>query len=163
MPEDTISTAGNDRTGGRGSPDPAPNVLRDRGSVSGEYWSEGGGHQDLPSVGQGDAVDPSGDPERYSDDPSRQPPFTHTRASGLWAAVVVGLLILLLLIIFILENTQRASVSFFGAHGHLPLGVALLLAAVIGGCIVVLAGVARILQLRRRARNQRGRPERRGL
>jgi uncharacterized integral membrane protein len=88
-------------------------------------------------------------------DPSREPPYTHTRASGFWAAVVVGLLVLLILIVFILENGQRASVSFFGAHGHLPQGVALLLAAVIGGLFVVLAGMARILQLRNRARATR--------
>jgi uncharacterized integral membrane protein len=89
-----------------------------------------------------------------TDDRSDQPPFTHTRASGYWAAVVVGLLVLLVLIIFILENGQRASVSFFGVHGHLPEGVGLLLAAVIGGLFVVLAGAARILQLRSRARGQ---------
>jgi uncharacterized integral membrane protein len=95
-------------------------------------------------------------PERDSRpaDPSKHPPFTHTRASGYWAAVVVGLLVLLVLIIFILENGQRASVSFMGVHGHLPEGVALLLAAVIGGLFVVLAGAARILQLRTRARSQ---------
>jgi uncharacterized integral membrane protein len=89
-----------------------------------------------------------------TNDRSEQPPFTHTRASGYWAAVVVGLLVLLVLIIFILENGQRASVSFFGVHGHLPEGVALLLAAVIGGLFVVLSGAARILQLRSRARGQ---------
>jgi uncharacterized integral membrane protein len=89
-------------------------------------------------------------------DPSQTPPYTHTRASGFWAAVVVGLIVLLILIIFILENGQRASVSFMGAHGHLPQGVALLLAAVIGGLFVVLAGAARILQLRNRARVQKG-------
>jgi uncharacterized integral membrane protein len=64
-------------------------------------------------------------------------------------------LVLLVLIIFILENGQRASISFMGARGHLPEGVALLLAAVIGGLFVVLAGVARILQLRLRARGRK--------
>jgi uncharacterized integral membrane protein len=90
-------------------------------------------------------------------DPSQVPPYTHTRASGFWAAVVVGLLVLVLLIVFILENGQRASVSFVGFHGHLPEGVALLLAAVIGGLFVVLAAVARILELRRRAGRDSGR------
>ena len=42
-----------------------------------------------------------------------------------------------------------------GAHGHLPLGVALLLAAVCGVLLVVLAGAARISQLRRVARRHR--------
>ena len=40
--------------------------------------------------------------------------------------------LLLLLLVFILENSQRADTSDFGAHGHLPPGVALLLAGVLG-------------------------------
>ena len=104
-----------------------------------------------PEIAAADASEP---PVKQATqlDPSATPPFTHTRASGYWAAVVVGLLVLLVLIIFILENGQRARVSFFGARGELPQGVALLLAAVIGGLFVVLAGAARILQLRSRAR-----------
>jgi uncharacterized integral membrane protein len=78
-----------------------------------------------------------------------------TLASGYWVSVVVGLLVLLVLLVFILENGQTARVAFFGVHGHLPQGVALLFAAVIGGLFVVLAGAARILQLRIRLR---GRP-----
>jgi len=71
-----------------------------------------------------------------------------TRAGGLWVAAVVFAAVLLLLLIFVLENGQRAEVSFFGAHGHLPMGVALLLAAVFGILLVALPGTARILQLR---------------
>jgi uncharacterized integral membrane protein len=55
---------------------------------------------------------------------------------------------LLLLLIFILQNGQRAEVSFLGAHGHLPMGVALLLAAIFGVLLVALPGTARIIQLR---------------
>jgi uncharacterized integral membrane protein len=71
-----------------------------------------------------------------------------SRAGGLWVAAVVFAAVLLLLLIFVLENGQRAEVSFFGAHGHLPIGVALLLAAVFGILLVALPGTARILQLR---------------
>lgn len=92
-----------------------------------------------------------------TNDPSQAPPFTHTRLSGYWAAIVASLVVLVVLIIFILENGQRAKVSFFGAHGHLPEGVALLLAAVIGGLVVAVAGIARILQLRSRARRSTAR------
>ncbi len=63
---------------------------------------------------------------------------------------------LLLLLTFILENSQRVDISFFGAHGHLPLGVALLLAAVLGVLLVVIPGTARIVQLRMVARLHRG-------
>jgi uncharacterized integral membrane protein len=63
--------------------------------------------------------------------------------------------VLLLLLIFILENGGRVDVAFFGAHGHLPLGVALLLAAVLGVLMVVIPGSARIIQLRMTARRHR--------
>ena len=79
----------------------------------------------------------------------------HTRISGLWVAVGFFAVILLLLLIFILQNGRTVDVSYMGAHGHLPLGVALLLAAVCGVLLVVLAGAARISQLRTVARRHR--------
>ena len=78
-----------------------------------------------------------------------------TRMSGLWVAVGFFAVILLLLLIFILQNSQKVDISYMGAHGHLPLGVALLLAAVCGVLLVVLAGTARISQLRATARKHR--------
>jgi uncharacterized integral membrane protein len=71
--------------------------------------------------------------------------------------VAVGFfaVVLLLLLIFILQNGTQVSVSYLGAHGHLPLGVALLLSAVCGVLLVVLAGAARISQLRTVARRHR--------
>jgi uncharacterized integral membrane protein len=70
-------------------------------------------------------------------------------------AVAFFAVVLLLLLIFILQNPAEVSVSYLGAHGHLPLGVALLLAAVCGVLLVVLAGAARISQLRAVARRHR--------
>ena len=71
-----------------------------------------------------------------------------TRAGGLWVTVALSAVVLLLLLIFILENGQQVSISYFGAHGHLPLGIALLLAAALGVLLVVVPGTGRILQLR---------------
>jgi uncharacterized integral membrane protein len=85
--------------------------------------------------------------------PSLKP--KRTRTSGLWVAVGFFAVILLLLLIFILQNGKTVDVSYMGAHGHLPLGVALLLAAVCGVLLVVLAGAARISQLRTVARRHR--------
>lgn len=79
----------------------------------------------------------------------------HTRISGTWVAVIAFAVVLLLLLIFILQNGQSVEVSYFGAHGHLPLGVSLLLAAVAGILLVALAGSARIMQLRATARRHR--------
>jgi uncharacterized integral membrane protein len=78
-----------------------------------------------------------------------------TRTGGIWVAVGFFAVVLLLLLIFILQNSAEVSVSYLGMHGHLPLGVALLLAAVCGVLLVVLAGTARISQLRATARRHR--------
>jgi uncharacterized integral membrane protein len=78
-----------------------------------------------------------------------------TRTGGVWVAVAFFVIVLLLLLIFILENGKTVDIAYFGAHGHLPLGVALLLAAVCGALLVILAGAARISQLRATARRHR--------
>jgi uncharacterized integral membrane protein len=78
-----------------------------------------------------------------------------TRMGGWWVASALFALVLLLLLIFILENGQRADIGFFGAHGHLPLGIALLLAAILGVLLVVIPGTGRIIQLRMLARRHR--------
>ncbi len=77
-----------------------------------------------------------------------RPAVKRSRVGGLWVAAVVFAVVLLLLLIFVLQNGQRAEVSFLGAHGTLPMGVALLLAAVSGVLLVALPGTARIVQLR---------------
>jgi lipopolysaccharide assembly protein A len=91
--------------------------------------------------------------------PSPYPPRQHvvrrTRVGGVWVGLGLAAVVLLLLLVFILENGQRADVGYFGAHGHLPLGVALLLAAVAGALLVLIPGSARIIQLRRTARRHR--------
>ena len=78
-----------------------------------------------------------------------------TRAGGTWVAIACFAVLLLFLLIFILQNGHEVAVSYLGANGQVPLGVALLLAAVCGALLVVLAGMARILQLRTTARRHR--------
>jgi lipopolysaccharide assembly protein A len=87
-----------------------------------------------------------------------QPPhhvIKRTRMGGLWIAVGSFAVVLLLLLVFILENLHRVDIAFFGAHGHLPLGVAMLLAAVLGVLLVAIPAAARIVQLRATARRHR--------
>lgn len=81
----------------------------------------------------------------------------HTRTAGTWAAVVVATIMLIVLLIFILQNLQLATVTLLWVRAELPIGVALLLAAAIGGLLVALVGAARILQLRRTAARDRKR------
>ncbi|MEU6132161.1 lipopolysaccharide assembly protein LapA domain-containing protein [Saccharopolyspora sp. NPDC047091] len=90
------------------------------------------------------------------EEPTRAEKLQHTRTAGTWAAVVVATIALIVLLVFILQNLQPTSVTFLGLRGDLPVGVALLLAAAIGGLLVALVGAARILQLRRTA-NRRNR------
>jgi uncharacterized integral membrane protein len=77
-----------------------------------------------------------------------------TRAGGAWIAVVVFAVVLLLLLIFILENRREVDIAYFGAHTRMPLGVALLLTAVLGALLVAIPAGARIMQQRRAARRQ---------
>ena len=83
------------------------------------------------------------------------PPVTavkYTRTASVWSSLIVGFLILIVLLIFITQNLSDAPVTFLGWHWTLPLGVQLLLAAICGGLVTVLAGSARIFQLRRAAK-----------
>jgi uncharacterized integral membrane protein len=78
-----------------------------------------------------------------------------TRASAVWVAVAGALVLLVLLIVFILQNPVKVEVHFVGVEGTLPLGMALLIAAVVGGVVVAIAGIARVTQLRINARRIR--------
>jgi uncharacterized integral membrane protein len=67
----------------------------------------------------------------------------------------VALVLLVLLIILILQNQDVVAVHYLGWTGSLPLGTALLIAAVAGAAVVAVVGVIRLTQLRvtgRRAR-----------
>lgn len=75
-----------------------------------------------------------------------------TRAAALWSALISGLLVLVVLLVFIVQNTESASMAFLGWRWTLPLGVQILLAAVGGALITVMVGAARIIQLRRAAK-----------
>jgi len=66
--------------------------------------------------------------------------------------MVGGFLILIVLLIFITQNTDSTSFTFLTWHWTLPLGVAILLAAVCGGLITALVSAARMFQLRRAAK-----------
>lgn len=78
-----------------------------------------------------------------------------TRASAVWFAVAAALLLLVLLIVFILQNPTKVEVQFLGVEGTLSVGMALLIAAVAGGVLVAIAGIARVTQLRMNARRTR--------
>jgi uncharacterized integral membrane protein len=84
--------------------------------------------------------------------PAKDPAAKFTRAGALWTSLIAGFLILILLLIFITQNMETMSFTFLGWHWSLPLGVAMLLAAIGGGLLTVMVGTVRILQLRRAAK-----------
>lgn len=98
------------------------------------------------------------EPARPEDDPGVTPqqdpvraeaPHRPTRVSAAWVATGIGLVLLILLLVFILQNLQRAPVHFLWFDGSMPIGIALFGASVVGGVVVAVAGVSRVVQLRR--------------
>jgi uncharacterized integral membrane protein len=76
-----------------------------------------------------------------------------TRTSMVWTMVGIGVVLLVAILVFILQNGQRVRMRFLMVDGTLPLCVALLFAALLGALLV--AGAARVLQLRVVARRHR--------
>jgi len=91
--------------------------------------------------------------------PAAPPPATaarmHTRISGIRTGLIAGFVGLIVVMIFIIQNAHAVNISFFGAHLHLSLAVALLLAAIAGALLMAAVGTARITQLRRIMRRDR--------
>jgi uncharacterized integral membrane protein len=64
--------------------------------------------------------------------------------------VIIGVIVLGLDLVFIIQNSQSVRVSFFTGGLNMPLGVALLLATIVGVLLAAIVGTRRILQLRHR-------------
>ncbi|HEY6471656.1 MAG TPA: hypothetical protein VIY26_02105 [Acidimicrobiales bacterium] len=71
-----------------------------------------------------------------------------TRTSGSWTFVAIAIVALVIVLVFILENLHATDATFFGIHWRIPLGLDLLLAALLGAAAVFVVGAARTLQLR---------------
>ncbi|MCE9514762.1 MAG: lipopolysaccharide assembly protein LapA domain-containing protein [Mycobacterium sp.] len=85
-------------------------------------------------------------------EPTHPSDVKFTRAAALWSSLILGFLVLIVLLIFIAQNTASASFAFLSWRWDLPLGVAILFAAVCGGLITALVSAARMFQLRRVAK-----------
>ncbi|WP_225920654.1 lipopolysaccharide assembly protein LapA domain-containing protein [Pseudonocardia oceani] len=86
--------------------------------------------------------------------PARRDPVAvgHSRTGGLWTGLILSAIVGIFLLVFILQNNVPVVIEFLGLSGALPLGVALLLAAIAGLLLVAIPGGLRILQLRRLAK-----------
>lgn len=97
--------------------------------------------------------------------PSPSPPATEppapqrhrvgrTRLGSVWVSLIGMALAFTALLIFVLQNPARTDLHFLWLDGRVPLGVAMLFAAIAGILLIAIPGTGRILQLRRRSRGQ---------
>ena len=69
------------------------------------------------------------------------------KTAGMWIGLILGAIILVLLLIFVIQNNNTAAFQYFGAEFDLPLGVAMLLAAIAGALVMALVGSVRMIQM----------------
>ncbi|GAA1309573.1 LapA family protein [Brachybacterium tyrofermentans] len=74
-------------------------------------------------------------------------PRSGGKTAGLWISLILGAIVLVLLLIFVIQNSQSASFEYFNATFDLPLGVAMLLAAIAGALVMALVGSVRMFQM----------------
>lgn len=94
-----------------------------------------------------DGPEPAG-PDRTDSATTDSDVIAPTRTGRILVSLTVGAIITIALLIFILQNTERTAIAFLGWDFTLPLGVALLFAAIAGLLVTALVGGARIWQLR---------------
>lgn len=127
---------------------------------------------DTPATGEAAAADKTREisphesaeqtqpPAGHTDEQS-QPPAGHTgelpstkagsgMSAGMWVSLILGAVIVVLLLIFILQNNVPAEFKYFGWQFELPLGVAMLFAAIGGILIAGIIGSVRIYILGRK-------------
>lgn len=74
---------------------------------------------------------------------------SHTRTKAMYVGWIVGVVALIVLLVFIIANLTSVEINFLFAKVELPVGIAILIAAIIGALITAALGGARILQLNR--------------
>jgi uncharacterized integral membrane protein len=109
----------------------------------------------VPADSEPPAPPPAAAPVGSADDQtaaSGHSGLSRTRIAFAWWTLGFSVVLLIVVLIFTLQNLSPANTKFFGAVWTIPLGLDLLLAALVGAGIAFLLGGARILQLRRGAR-----------
>lgn len=104
-------------------------------------------------------ADPGGDRPGGREAQPEAEPRSGGRTAGLWLSLILGAIVLILLLIFVIQNNVPARFEYFTAQFQLPLGVAMLLAAIAGALIMALVGSVRMFQMSwtiRRMRKQQG-------
>ena len=87
------------------------------------------------------------EPTRVRLDPTLDAHQRQGISGGTWIALILGAIVLVLLLIFVIQNNQTAGFEYFSAQFDLPLGVAMLLAAIAGAPVMALVGSVRMIQM----------------
>lgn len=85
-------------------------------------------------------------------DPALDEPTKRGVSGVVWAALILGVIILILLLIFIIQNNVATRFEYMAWQFSLPLGVAMLLSAVAGALVMALVGSVRMFKLGHRVR-----------
>ncbi|MXN63025.1 DUF1049 domain-containing protein [Bacillus sp. BGMRC0062] len=85
-------------------------------------------------------------------DPALDTPAKRGVSGTVWAALIVGVVVLILLLVFIIQNNVATQFEFLAWSFSLPLGVAMLLSAIAGALIMALVGSVRMFTLSHRLR-----------
>ena len=104
--------------------------------------------EDAPPAGRRAAERPAQEhrPDGTSQ-PAEEPVGSGGKTAGMWIGLILGAIILVLLLIFVIQNNVTAGFQYFGAQFDLPLGVAMLLAAIAGALVMALVGSVRMIQM----------------
>ncbi|HVM03442.1 MAG TPA: lipopolysaccharide assembly protein LapA domain-containing protein [Acidimicrobiales bacterium] len=112
--------------------------------------------QDRDQVGAPPAGGDQGQGGRaWGGPPAADAAIERTRTATLFAAAVAGLVLAMLMLVFVLQNDESQRFEFLWFDFELPTGVAILLAAIVGGLVVASLGLGRVVQLRLAARRHR--------
>ncbi|GAA3959430.1 LapA family protein [Gordonia caeni] len=76
----------------------------------------------------------------------------HTRSRATYFAWVVGVVVAILLLVFILRNQDSQEIDLVFWKVNLPVGISLLIAALLGAILTLAVTAARIMELRRALR-----------
>lgn len=101
--------------------------------------------QDSPTTRRADRPAPT--------TPGKTTKVGRTRLGSIWVSLIGMAAAFTALLVFILQNPARTDLHFLWLDGRIPLGVAMLFAAIAGILLIAIPGTGRILQLRRRARH----------
>lgn len=73
----------------------------------------------------------------------------HTRSRAAYFAWIIGIVMLIVLLVFILRNQNSQEIDLLFWKVHLPVGVSLLIAAILGAILTLATTVGRMMELRR--------------